>query len=205
MASPVPVAQQISLSLSVEKNAIALATSASASRLERDLKTIREYLEPIATPAELPIPIHMRLPPFNICITRDFARKVESVHRLLDRALVDIVERWYTDAQADFPARMPLEAHEEDLLRWIDTQSSDDDAEKRTIPRFGDRYGMWRTDFLIEKGREAEVKICEINARIPYNGFFVAGLHEESTRLLGGGQLGFEVPNEFEVIIFLFL
>ncbi|KAH8703185.1 hypothetical protein BGW36DRAFT_288913 [Talaromyces proteolyticus] len=194
----IPAVQQISLSLSLEKNAIAQAASASSSRLERDLKTIRDYVEPIVAPAQLPVPLDQRFPPFSISVSRPFAKKIESIHQLLDRALVNIVERWHTDLEANFPSRMPLEPHEEDLLRWISSQCSGDVA-TRTIPRFSERYGMWRTDFLIEKGHEAEAKICEINARIPYNGFFMAGLHEESSRLLGAGKLGFEIPNNYEV------
>ena len=66
---------------------------------------------------------------------------------------------------------------------------------------FRKRSGMWRTDILFDDRNTEAAKICEINARIPYNGFFVTGLHEESTRLLGGGKLGFEVPNEYEVTL----
>ena len=114
-----PSIQQISLSLSTERNAIAPATCANNSRLERDLKAVRDHVGPLFAPAKIPIPLHLRMSPFNICITRHFARTLESVHRLLDRALVDIVERWFTDTEANFPSRMPLESHEEEVIGWM--------------------------------------------------------------------------------------
>lgn len=193
MVTP-PAIQQISLSLGVEGGAIAPATATNQARRERDLNTIRQHIhQTLGGP--LPFNLHERHPPFNICITSAFASQVEDIHKLLDRSLIDIVERWFSDEEAEFPSRMPLEKHEEDLLRWIDGPGS------KLIPRFGDRYGMWRTDYLIEKdatGVEA-ARICEINARIPYNGFWMTGVHEEATKLLGAGTKGFNLLNDFEV------
>jgi hypothetical protein len=197
MVTP-PAIQQVSLSLGVERGAIAPATATNQARRERDLKTVRQSIQQnLGGP--LPFNLHERHPPFNICIPSAFASQVKDIHTLLDRSLVDIVERWFSDEEAGFPGRMPLEKHEEDLLRWIDGPGSE------LIPRFGDRYGMWRTDYLIENdaaGGEA-ARICEINARIPYNGFWMAGLHEEATKQLGAGTKGFNLLNDFEVRLFL--
>ena len=189
-----PALQQISVSLSVERGAIAPAALTSPDRRGKDLQSVRnavleEHGGPIAAN------LHERHPPFNICISERFVSHVREIHRLLDRALVDIVERWFSDKDADFPNRMPLEKHEEDLLRWIDGPGAD------LVPPFGQRYGMWRTDFLIERGTDGleNAKVCEINARIPFNGFWMVGLHENATKLLGNDSQAFVSPNDFDV------
>jgi hypothetical protein len=193
-----PSIQQISLSLSAERNAIAPATCANNSRLERDLKAVRDHVEPLFTPAMIPIPLHQRMSPFNICITQQFAQTLESVHRLLDRALVDIVERWFTDAETNFPSRMPLESHEEEVLRWVSSQEHSQPGPGNMLA-YHKRSGMWRTDILFENGDIEAAKICEINARIPFNGFYIAGLHCEATKKFGACQIGFEAPNDLKV------
>lgn len=193
MSSP-PALEQISLSLSVEQDVVANATSCSQQRERRDLEIVRQSIQQ-QLGGPLPFNLHERHPPYNICMTSAFASHVKDAHVLLDKALVDIVERWFTDEEASFPARMPLEKHEEELLRWIDSQSP------ALIPAFGKRYGMWRTDYLIEKDRDGleSARICEINARIPFNGFWMSGLHEEATRAIGGGTKGFDYLNNFNV------
>lgn len=196
-ASMNPSVEQISLSLSRERSAIASATSASDSRLLRDLQTVRDYVEPIFAPANIPIPLDKRFSPFNVCIAKEFADDIESLHYLLERALADIARRWFTDGKADFPSRMPLEKHEEDLLKWLSDQEH---LPSSSLPQFRDRSGVWRTDFLIEASHgHGKVKICEINARIPFNGLYLTGLHQEATKGLGGTTLGFDLPSNFQV------
>jgi len=138
-----------------------------------------------------------RMPPFNICISDHFANHVRLLHQALDKALVDIVQRWYADEEASFPKRMPLEKHEEELLEWIHGPG------RKFVPSFREQYGMWRTDYLIERTADGfeQAKICEINARIPYNGLWAIGLHEEATKLLRGAEdVTFKSPNDFEVM-----
>jgi len=81
--------------------------------------------------------------------------------------LVDIVSHWYSDEEASFPRRMPLEKLEERLLLWIYGRGAE------FVAPFAERYGIWRTDYLIERtvDRLEQANICEINSRIPYNGF----------------------------------
>ncbi|KAH8821364.1 hypothetical protein F5884DRAFT_84107 [Xylogone sp. PMI_703] len=194
MTVPIPALQQISLSLSVAKDAIAPATATSYKRRDRDLKVVRQHTDPYHFGDAYPFRLNERHSAFTICMTSSFKDQVEDLHKLLDRALIDIVERWFQDTQAAFPSRMPLEPHEEDLLRWIDGPGS------KMVPNFATRYGMWRTDYLIERDAEGveSPRICEINARIPFNGFWMSGLHEEAMKLLGAGTKGFDIPNNFE-------
>jgi hypothetical protein len=42
---------------------------------------------------------------------------MRNLHLALKLAIEDIIERWWTDEEARFPLRMPLEPEEEDLLR----------------------------------------------------------------------------------------
>ena len=128
-------------------------------------------------------------------MSQRFARHVRSLHRALDKALIDIVERWVSDADARFMERMPLERHEEDLLRWMYGEG------KKLVPCFRERYGMWRTDYLVERGDDGleQAVICEINSRIPFNGMWVIGLHEQVIGLLGGHEKGIVPANDFNV------
>lgn len=195
-AMATPALQQISLSLSTKLNAIVPAAAADDEQRKHDLQTVRKYVDEYIG-SGLPYKLNERHSPFNLCVTPSFVAHVKTVHKLLDRALVDVVERWFRDTEADFPGRMPLEPHEEALLRWIDGPGSS------MMRPFATNYGTWRTDFLVEKdaaGQEG-VRICEINGRLPFNGFWLSGLHEEATKLLGSGTKNFNRPNDFEVRI----
>lgn len=193
--SQTPALQQISLSLSTERNAIAPAAAVSLERRNRDLRTVREAVHRATDGDGLSFGLHERHSPFNICISQRYANHIRNLHRLLNKALINVVERWFSDQEAQFPLRMPLEKHEEDLLRWMSGPGRD------SVRPFAKNYGMWRTDYLTEKGPDGfeQAKICEINSRIPYNGLWVSGLHEGATSLLKAGNESFKPPNDFEV------
>lgn len=55
--------------------------------------------------------------PHPVLITQRHHEELQELHRALNLAIEDIIERWWTDEQAQFPQRMPLEPQEEDLLR----------------------------------------------------------------------------------------
>ena len=42
---------------------------------------------------------------------------LEEFHKLLNSAVTNIVERWWTDQEARFPERVPIERLEEGILR----------------------------------------------------------------------------------------
>lgn len=55
--------------------------------------------------------------PHPVLITQRHHEELHELHLALSLAINDIIERWWTDEQAQFPHRMPLEPEEEDLLR----------------------------------------------------------------------------------------
>lgn len=55
--------------------------------------------------------------PRPILVSSEHKRRINELNDALVSAITDIVERWWTDTEARFPDRMPLETAEEDLLR----------------------------------------------------------------------------------------
>jgi hypothetical protein len=55
--------------------------------------------------------------PRPILIGEHHQKQMEVLHESLTAALVDIAQRWFSDEEARFPERMPVEPEEEDLLR----------------------------------------------------------------------------------------
>ncbi|KAF5879014.1 uncharacterized protein Bfra_006219 [Botrytis fragariae] len=129
--------------------------------------------------------------PRPILINNKHQKQLEGLHQALVLAITDIVERWWTDQDAHFPDRMPLEPREEHLLRWMEAQIADN-----KIPLYRDRRGSWRPDFLVEdvideNGMTVEnYRITEINARFSFNGFILSAIAYESLQDMGIGRNG---------------
>lgn len=193
MSTP-PAVEQISISLSLERKAVTAATSVSAERFDKDHETL---IKDILSRSDLPwmSTFPLRFSPFHICISRPFASRVRGIHKLLRKALIDIVERWYSDAEAKFPNRMPLEPHEEELLQWMNGPG------REYIRPFSKVRGIWRTDLLIERADDEleKAKICEINARLPYNGIWIVGRLSEATQVLTDYSKEFPTAAQFKV------
>lgn len=63
------------------------------------------------------LPYELRyMTPHPLLISDQFLADLRLFHDALAIALSNIVQRWFTDKEAAFPTRMPLEPHEEDLL-----------------------------------------------------------------------------------------
>lgn len=69
-------------------------------------------------PANLPYELRY-MTPSPILVSDRFLEDLREFHDALAIALSNIVARWFTDREAGFPKRMPLEQHEEDLLQVI--------------------------------------------------------------------------------------
>jgi hypothetical protein len=55
--------------------------------------------------------------PYPIFMPRSFIEGLEEFQRLLFVAISNILDRWWEDSESDFPSRMPLESHEERVLK----------------------------------------------------------------------------------------
>lgn len=55
--------------------------------------------------------------PRPILVDKSHQKQMEELHEALTIAIIDIVQRWWTDDDARLPERMPLEAEEEELLK----------------------------------------------------------------------------------------
>jgi hypothetical protein len=68
------------------------------------------------------------LSPHPALLPEQFLEDIQAFHKALAIALNNIVERWWTDTEADFPSRMPLEPQVTDLLQVVNQsrQSSRD-------------------------------------------------------------------------------
>lgn len=55
--------------------------------------------------------------PRPILVSKYHQQQMEDLHEAMRVAIVDIVQRWWTDDDACFPDRMPLEEIEEELLK----------------------------------------------------------------------------------------
>ncbi|KAF5626176.1 multidrug transporter [Fusarium sp. NRRL 52700] len=103
-----------------------------------------------------------------VLVGRHHQQQMKDLHEALTAAITDVVQRWWSDGDARFPERMPLEAKEEELLQWIEGQ-----VIIGNLPHFSQCRGSWRPDFLVEDNGEREENYCitEINARFCFNGF----------------------------------
>ncbi|KAI9035032.1 uncharacterized protein KD926_004706 [Aspergillus affinis] len=124
--------------------------------------------------------------PRPILVSSEHKRRINEINDALVSAITDIVERWWTDIEARFPDRMPLEPAEEDLLRWIDSQVPNN------LPLFRECRGSWRPDFLVEEDRSEgasgpseNFRISEINARFSFNGYMYAACGQQALKKQG--------------------
>ncbi|KAF5008191.1 hypothetical protein FDECE_5524 [Fusarium decemcellulare] len=121
--------------------------------------------------------------PRPILVGEHHRQQMQDIHEALTIAITDIVQRWWTDPNARFPERMPLEREEEDILKWMHEQ-----VQLGNLPQFSECLGSWRPDFLIEEDGygEEQYRITEINARFSFNGFLHAAHGQEAlNRVLG--------------------
>lgn len=108
---------QICLSASKKEGTLVSAADASyedrKGAAEAFHSTISQYTE-----GNTHLPYDLRfLSPHPILITDQFLANLKQFHEALAIALSNIVQRWFTDKEADFPTRMPIEPHEEEVLQ----------------------------------------------------------------------------------------
>ncbi|KAF3933292.1 hypothetical protein ABW20_dc0109880 [Dactylellina cionopaga] len=96
-----------------------------------------------------------------IYISPQYLGYIQDVSKSLHTAITDIVSRWWDDT--NLSEAIPLDPGIKRLLERLEHEG------------FTWRSGSWRPDFLVEENSEKshpQIKICEINARFGFNGFF---------------------------------
>lgn len=102
----------------VSKKSGALVSAADASREDRTHtdEVYRSVIFQYTGPDTLPYPWRYMCS-HTVLVSDQFMSDLKQFHDALASALNNIVQRWFTDKEAAFPTRMPLESHEEELLQ----------------------------------------------------------------------------------------
>lgn len=54
---------------------------------------------------------------YHIYMDSTLIARFDQIQSAVGKAVTNIIERWFSDKEADFPSRMPIEKHEEDVLK----------------------------------------------------------------------------------------
>ncbi|KAL3601850.1 hypothetical protein FPOAC2_06133 [Fusarium poae] len=189
-----PGLMQVSVSRSAEEKRLIPAYCSSLARRARELKILRKNILTDAKGTELAFGIQSRFSPHPVAVSDTLYSRLTQLHVLLGRVFIDIVDRWFTDKNARFPERMPLDPSEESLLKWI--------ASSGKIPDYRNHAGCWRSDILFEQTPDDVVdvapRICEINGRLPLNGVLGISLATNGLKELGAAPGGLETQSDME-------
>ncbi|KAJ5151542.1 hypothetical protein N7492_009837 [Penicillium capsulatum] len=106
-----------------------------------------------------------RVSPYPLLVPESLVENAKQLQEALAIAVANIVERWAEPGES-LSQRMPLQPHEEALLRWIHHKSKEG-----VIPPFKECMGHWRPDILLSNTKDGGLsfRICEINARFFQN------------------------------------
>ncbi|KAF7363696.1 Circularly permuted ATP-grasp type 2 [Mycena sanguinolenta] len=195
--------RQISLSQSKSNSQLTHPSETDSCLRKHEKLRLEASLEASCQRSAWPKGSHLSCSPHPILITSQHDTAMRAIHEALTLAIASIVERWWTDTEADFPQRMPLEPGEEALLRWIDNLHPD------TLPPYRQRLGCWRPDFLVESvadpkmpsGTREQFRICEINSRFCWNGFLHTAYGQQALVDLDAKSNGFVGATDPEQVI----
>ncbi|CRG82759.1 hypothetical protein PISL3812_00105 [Talaromyces islandicus] len=181
-----PNHQQVCMSTTDKVGRLVLAIDATKEDRNKEAEAYQKIIPLIHQPGYNPK--DETLSPHPILTDKSFLQCVRYTHDALVKAVINIVDRWWSDTDANFPARMPLEAPVEAALQWVDEKSRN-----QMLPEFKDRLGNWRPDFLITGNDSAMgpgFQICEINSRTPDNMVLCsAHKHRKMCQLIGPGSV----------------
>ena len=107
--------RQISLGMSIQAGELVDAEKAPEATRMADFHTMQASL--LSSCSEWLYNTHLQGCPYPMVVPQPQLDSLEKLHALLCSAITNIVERWWTDEEARFPKRMPLESYEEDVLR----------------------------------------------------------------------------------------
>lgn len=107
--------RQVSLGLSIQAGELVDAEKASDATRMADFHAMQASL--LSSCSEWLYNTRLQGCPHPMVVPQPQLDSIETLHTLLCSAITNIVERWWTDEEARFPQRMPLESYEEDILR----------------------------------------------------------------------------------------
>ncbi|KAI4219789.1 MAG: hypothetical protein LQ349_008255, partial [Xanthoria aureola] len=155
--------RQLSLGLTRRTGRQVTVENANGEAREADYNELQDHLHALSP--VWPHAFDIKACPHPLIVTQSQLFRLEKVHQLLSSAITNIIERWFSDGEARFPDRMPLEPLEEDTLKWMSG------LDGGVIPSYHTRQGSWRPDFLLDnRYSHGGFQICEINSRFPFNG-----------------------------------
>ncbi|KAI1391875.1 uncharacterized protein F4822DRAFT_441117 [Hypoxylon trugodes] len=141
--------------------------------------------------------------PRPILIHARHQQQLEELHEAFNTAITDIIDRWWSDPEARFPERMPLEKGEENLLEWLEEQVS-----RGKLAKYSACQGSWRPDFLVEGDstnpdavNAEKFRITEINARFSFNGFMHEAYGQQAVDKMDLGAYGLNSATDASKII----
>lgn len=144
--------RQISLPLSVAAGHLVNRSQADPSA-QLDIEAVRKSLQSHASDNS-PVDIS-NMSPYPLYVPSKKTDELRVLQRAIHKSVMDVVPRWWNEGE-EFASRMPLEEDEEEVLKWLTTRRAYES-------------GCYRPDILLEEGSEIW-KVCELNARFPYNG-----------------------------------
>ena len=107
--------RQVSLGMSVQAGKLVDAEKAPEETRMADFRTMQASL--LSSCSEWLSNTRLQGCPYPMVVPQPQLDSLGTLHTLLCSAITNIVERWWTDEEARFPERMPLESYEEDVLR----------------------------------------------------------------------------------------
>ncbi|RFU73926.1 taurine catabolism dioxygenase [Trichoderma arundinaceum] len=127
---------------------------------------------------------------YHIYIHPTLIARFDQIQSALGKVTTNIIERWFSDEEANFLSRMPIDEHEENVLRWIATSG--------IVPRYAGREGCSRPDFLFSATSENPYQpiVCEINSRFPYNSWFYVEAATEPFERAGLQKAGLKTGHD---------
>lgn len=109
--------RQICLSESQDGGRLVFPSEADARVRTEEKSVVERSLEASCSRNLWPKDSHLSFSPHPMVVNEWHNTRVQAIHEALVLAITNIVERWWTDHEARFPERMPLEPQEESLLR----------------------------------------------------------------------------------------
>nr|WNZ75480.1 hypothetical protein [Trichoderma harzianum] len=154
-------------------------------------ETLKAKLMRLCPPPLWPAESYKAYCPRPILINGHHQSALRELSDALVTSVTDIVSRWWLDADAQLPKRMPLGEKEQDLLKYVGLQSI-----IGRLPDYEACRGSWRPDFMVEEIKTRDgvavenFRITEINARFSFNGFMHATYGHMALEDTGMGSHG---------------